>query len=196
MPRYRLDIGYPKVVKSPIEFSFAARHHISTKSRRAPISGDARPDRDDPATLPEIERVLNLRRLCLMTNERCGYARGIAGSVAPVTRNFSSTNRIALCGRLHPHYSELHRIANFAGNLEQLKVAYADSTAEARADLSRQFDSIVGQLTMPNGVTKTTYPNRLGDSLSAVLSVVPLPHSEILRLRLASLSRKPKHTNL
>ena len=77
------------------------------------------------------------------------------------------------------HYSEFHRIANFAGNLEGVKVAYATGSPEAKADLSRQFDSIVDQLTMPNGVTKETHANRLEPSLRAVLSVVQLLRSNI-----------------
>jgi hypothetical protein len=76
-------------------------------------------------------------------------------------------------------YSERHRIANFAGNLEELKVAYSDTRAEARAELSRQFDSVVDALVMPNDVKKTTYANRVTRSLSAVLSAVQLPNSEI-----------------
>jgi hypothetical protein len=76
-------------------------------------------------------------------------------------------------------YSGFHRIADFAGNLEQLKVAYATSGREARAELLQQLDSIVDQLAMPNGVTKTTHADRLGRILSAVLSAVHLPHSEI-----------------
>ena len=85
-----------------------------------------------------------------------------------------------------PHYTEIHRIANFAGNLEQLKAAYATGSVEARADLSNQFDSIADQLTLPNGVTKQTFANRLANLLSAVLSAVQLPHSEIRVLDLPS----------
>jgi hypothetical protein len=88
--------------------------------------------------------------------------------------------------RLVPHYSEIHRIANFAGNLEVLKVAYADSCTASRADLSAQFDAIIDQLTMPNGVTKATHFNRLSHCISAVLSKVQLPHSEIRVLDLPS----------
>jgi hypothetical protein len=77
-------------------------------------------------------------------------------------------------------------MANFAGNLEQLKVAYAASSEEKKADLSHQFDSIVDQLTMPNGVAKTTYANRLEPSLSAVLSAIQLPHTDIRVLDLPS----------
>jgi hypothetical protein len=77
------------------------------------------------------------------------------------------------------HYGEKHRIANFAGNLETLKLAYFDADAEARAELSRQLSNIVDALVLPNAVTKTTWPNRLGRSLSTVLSAVQLPTAEI-----------------
>jgi hypothetical protein len=76
-------------------------------------------------------------------------------------------------------YAERHRIANFAGKLEELKVTYSDVRADARADLSRQFDGVVDALVMPNDVKKTTYANRVTRSLSAVLSAVQLPSSEI-----------------
>ena len=92
-----------------------------------------------------------------------------------------------------PHYTEMHRISNFAGNLEQLKVAYAASSPEAKADLSDQFDSIVDQLTMPNGVTKTTYSKRLASSLSAVLSAIKLTRSEI---RVLDLPASTGHASL
>src|SRR6516165_1943887 len=77
------------------------------------------------------------------------------------------------------HYGEKHRIANFAGTLAQLKAGYSDGSAEARVQLSRQFDSIVDALVMPNAVTKTSYANRLARSLSTVLSAVRLPSAEI-----------------
>jgi chemotaxis methyl-accepting protein methylase len=77
------------------------------------------------------------------------------------------------------HYKENHRIANFAGSLEQMKVAYADSRAETRAELLHQFDSVVDALVMPNAIRKTTYANRLTNSVAAVLSAIKLPHSEI-----------------
>jgi hypothetical protein len=78
-----------------------------------------------------------------------------------------------------PHYTELHRIANFAGNLEKLKVAYASGNDELRQKLSTQFDAIIDQITMPNGVGKQTHSNRLVSSISAVLSAIQLPHVEI-----------------
>jgi len=96
-------------------------------------------------------------------------------------RLWYATNRIT-------HYTELHPIAYFAGNLEQVKVAYATSRTEDKVNLSRQFDSIVHELNMANGVAKTTYFNRLGNSLSTVLSTVQLPHSAIRVLDLPSSS--------
>ena len=84
------------------------------------------------------------------------------------------------------HYSEFHRIAHFAGNLDHLKVAYANSGAEAKPILLRQFDAIANQLTMGNGVTKETFANRLENDLSAVLSAVQLPHAKLRVLDLPS----------
>src|SRR5277367_1063068 len=84
------------------------------------------------------------------------------------------------------HYSEIHRIKHFAGNLEQLKLCYATSGADVRGELGRQFDSIVDQLTMPNGVTKTTFPRRLAHSVRAAISSVQIPRSEIRVLDLPS----------
>jgi hypothetical protein len=82
--------------------------------------------------------------------------------------------------RLVGHYSEVHRIARFAGNLESVAAAYAAaSNAEVKTNLSQQFDAIVDQLTMPNGVTKTTYADRYTSTLSAALAVVQLPRLEI-----------------
>jgi hypothetical protein len=89
------------------------------------------------------------------------------------------------------HYSELdHFIADFAGNLNQLKIAYATAYAtgdsETKAKLLRQFDSIVDQLTLANGVTKQTYANRHERVLSAVLSAIKIHASEIRVLDLPS----------
>ncbi len=84
------------------------------------------------------------------------------------------------------HYGETQRIANFAGNLAQLKAAYSQSGAERRAEQSRQFDRIVDALVMPNAVKKTTYANRLTQTLSAVLSAVQLPRPDIRVLDLPS----------
>jgi hypothetical protein len=77
-------------------------------------------------------------------------------------------------------YSELdHFITDFAGNLIPLKMAYATSSPETKAKLLHQFDSIVDQLTLANGVTKQTYANRHELVLPAVLSAVKIPRSEI-----------------
>jgi hypothetical protein len=90
-------------------------------------------------------------------------------------------------------YSECYHIVKFAGNLDQLKVAYASSSPEARANLSYQFDTIVDKLTMPNGVTKTTSANRVELYLSAVLSAIQLPRSEI---RVLDLPASAGHSSL
>jgi hypothetical protein len=52
------------------------------------------------------------------------------------------------------HYSEVHKLANFSGNLEQLKIAYRESSVETKKELLRRFDAIVDGLAMPNGVKK------------------------------------------
>ncbi len=80
------------------------------------------------------------------------------------------------------HYSEFHRIAHFAGNLDHLKVAYANSDAEAKPILLRQFDAIVSQLNDGNGVAKETFANRLENDLSAVLSASSAAPRQIARL--------------
>jgi phosphoribosylcarboxyaminoimidazole (NCAIR) mutase len=76
-------------------------------------------------------------------------------------------------------YREQHRIANFAANLEKLKLDYCGADAESAAQLSRRFSSILDALVLPNGVSKSTWANRLGRSLSTVLSAVALPTAEI-----------------
>lgn len=76
-------------------------------------------------------------------------------------------------------YAERHRLANFAGSLEQLQADYADASDHERAQLSRRFDSILDAMVMPNAVTKTTYANRLAPSISRALAAVRLPSSEI-----------------
>jgi hypothetical protein len=84
------------------------------------------------------------------------------------------------------HYSEFHRITHFAGNLDPLKVAYANSDAETKRILLRQFDAIVNQLTMRNGVTKETFANRQENDLAAALSAVQLPAAKLRVLELPS----------
>lgn len=106
-----------------------------------------------------------LRRLWGRLPERA--RRAMVGSGLPYAASYVS------------HYSAKHRIANFAGTLQQLKTEYSDTSAEARVQLLRQFDSIVDALVMPNAVTKTSYANRLARSLSTVLAAVQLPSSEI-----------------
>jgi hypothetical protein len=84
------------------------------------------------------------------------------------------------------HFSEVHRITHFAGNLDQLKAVYASSDAETKRILLCQFDAIVNQLTMQNGVTKETFANRQENDLSAVLSAVQLPDTKLRVLDLPS----------
>lgn len=84
------------------------------------------------------------------------------------------------------HYSEIHRIKHFAGNLEQLKLGYATSGADVRGELGQQFNSIVDQLTMPNGVAKSTFPRRLAHSVREAITSVQLLRSEIRVLDLPS----------
>lgn len=103
----------------------------------------------------------------------------LGGLWRSVSRNIRTWCRLPHVITLVAHYTEVHRVARFAGNLEKVIAAYAASNPEARADLSQQFDSIVDQLTMPNGVTKTTHAERYTPSLSAALSVVQLARSEI-----------------
>ena len=97
-------------------------------------------------------------------------------------RLWYATNRIT-------HYTELHPIAYFAGNLEQVKVAYATSrNRKTKTTFRANSDSILHELNVANGVAKTTYFNRLGNSLSTVLSTVQLPHLAIRVLDLPSSS--------
>jgi hypothetical protein len=77
------------------------------------------------------------------------------------------------------HYTEVHRVARFAGNLDKLIADCLADGAEVDPSLSRQFDAIVDQLTMPNGVTKTSYADRYEKALSKVLGRISLPRSEI-----------------
>lgn len=83
-----------------------------------------------------------------------------------------------IAGRV-AQYREQHRIANFAANLEKLKLEYPGADSAAMAQLSRRFSSILDAVVLPNGVSKSNWANRLGRSLSAVLSEVVLPTSEI-----------------
>jgi hypothetical protein len=106
---------------------------------------------------------------------------GIRGARAPSSSVLKrAANRIV-------SYTELdHFIADFAGNLSQLKMAYAAGNSETKAKLSQQFDCIVDQLTLANGVSKSTWANRHASVLSAVLSAVKIPRSEIRVLDLPS----------
>jgi len=76
-------------------------------------------------------------------------------------------------------YNARHRLENFAGNLPALQDAYSEISPAKRTQLLRQFNSIVDALVMPNAVAKTTYESRLTRSLSAVLSAIQLPSTDI-----------------
>lgn len=78
-------------------------------------------------------------------------------------------------------YDDKHRIEYFAGNLGEVKAAYRDADRMRRAQLTRQFDAIVDRLVMPNGVRKTTYAERLRQTVSTILSDnrFSLPRSQI-----------------
>jgi hypothetical protein len=130
------------------------------------------------------------RRVC-----PSAFAAGFRGYLKSVTAELSEkimradaglSNRVRYLARLIAHYSEFHRIAHFAGNLDSLKVAYANSDAEAKPILLRQFDAIAHQLNMANGVSKTTFADRLENDLAAVLSAVKLPDAELRVLDLPS----------
>ena len=103
-----------------------------------------------------------------------------------VQASASLRNKMRYLASRVAHFTEFHRIAHFAGNLDHLKVAYANSDAEAKPILLRQFDAIVNQLTMRNGVTKETFANRLENDLLAVLSrfSCPTPKSAFWTCRL------------
>jgi hypothetical protein len=60
-----------------------------------------------------------------------------------VQASASLRNKMRYLASRVAHFTEFHRIAHFAGNLDHLKVAYANSDAEAKPILLRQFDAIV-----------------------------------------------------
>ena len=67
-------------------------------------------------------------------------------------------------------YKKNHCLDNFAGNLPFVKEEYLRSTGPGRRALSDQFNAIIDNLVMQNGVKKTTYSMRQNGILSAVLS--------------------------
>jgi hypothetical protein len=67
-------------------------------------------------------------------------------------------------------YDEIHDPGNFAGNLVVVHRQYSRSSADEKEKLARQFDNIMEQLVMPNGVHKTTYPLRQHNILAKVLA--------------------------
>lgn len=67
-------------------------------------------------------------------------------------------------------YREAHHVSNFAGNLLSVKREYVRSTGETKKSWSDQFNAIVDNVVMSNGVKKTTYPMRHNTIVSKVLS--------------------------
>ncbi len=91
------------------------------------------------------------RRVCPSTcrGQFSGYFKSVIVELTgkSVQAGASLRNMMRYLASRVAHYSEFHRIAHFAGNLDHLKVAYANSGAETKRILSRQFDAIVNQLT-------------------------------------------------
>lgn len=77
------------------------------------------------------------------------------------------------------HYNDYYKAEYFAGNLDDLVERYRTADADARSSLDVTFDRIADGLVMPNGVRKTTYINRLSQTITDVLSNVSLPRREI-----------------
>jgi hypothetical protein len=67
-------------------------------------------------------------------------------------------------------YNKAHNLSNFAGDLLFVKEEYLRSTGYKKKLLSDQFDEIIDNLVMKNGVKKTTYSMRQNSILSRVLS--------------------------
>jgi hypothetical protein len=80
------------------------------------------------------------------------------------------------------NYTEVHRRKHFAGNLEALRGSYFNSSGAAREKLIRLFDVIVSELTLRNGIAKSTYINRLVGSLSEILPKIQVPHTRDIRV--------------
>jgi hypothetical protein len=65
-------------------------------------------------------------------------------------------------------YKEAYQLSNFAGNIMLIKEEYQSSAENRRKNLLDQYDAILDNLVMKNGVKKTTYPRRQGNSLSKI----------------------------
>jgi len=61
-------------------------------------------------------------------------------------------------------------LSNFAGNLLLIKEEYLRSSGNERKLFSEQFDAIIDNLVMKNGVKKTTYSKRSNSIVSVVLN--------------------------
>jgi hypothetical protein len=66
-------------------------------------------------------------------------------------------------------YRRAHDLANFAGELPSLSRQYRCSSPAERCAPAERFDAIMDQLTMVNGVRKTTYSGRLENVLGKIL---------------------------
>lgn len=66
-------------------------------------------------------------------------------------------------------YGSMHAAANFAGNLPELKAAYRRSSGKERDRLGRRINAVANALVLPNGVRRTTYPDRHNDILATIL---------------------------
>jgi len=70
-------------------------------------------------------------------------------------------------------YSDSHKLPHFAGHLVSLKQDFARSTGEHKKALTGQFDGIIDNLVMKNGVRKTTYSARHASIMVSVLGGEP-----------------------
>jgi len=81
-------------------------------------------------------------------------------------------------------YRTSHCLNNFAGNLAFVKEQYVRTAENDRQKLSDQFNAIIHNLVMPNGVKKTTYSMRQGSILSAIFGEmscrIPKEHIKVL----------------
>lgn len=67
-------------------------------------------------------------------------------------------------------YRNAHQLNNFAGNLPSIKNEYRSNGGFKKELLASQFDDIMDNLVMKNGVVKTTYAMRQNSILSGILS--------------------------
>ena len=65
-------------------------------------------------------------------------------------------------------YGSTQSAANFAANLLELKDAYRRSSGSAREQLATRINRLANALVLPNGVRRTTYPNRHDQTLRSI----------------------------